>query len=89
MSDLKLFNGRVVNLRDSHGFIAAKSKAHAVRIAKFAFGWHFSITELNDYWSPCWGNPMDGVPRDESGAWLKIQGDGKRVWKCHGSDTIT
>lgn len=69
------FNGRVNPWRASnvHGYICANSKAEAVRVGKAAFG-DFSIRELNEYWSPCWGTAAEAVlgQQTEPGLWLGI-----------------
>lgn len=62
-----------------HGYIAARSKAEAIRIGKEAFA-GFTATELNEYWSECWGNAMGGIHATEPGAWISYE-YGRTVWQ--------
>lgn len=79
---MKLFNGRVSisGRNDFHGHIAAKTKKRAIELGKKAFSAGFTRAEIDNYWSPCWGNPMDGIPRDKEGVWLS-EGRSGRVWQ--------
>lgn len=57
---LKLFNGRLAGFE--HGYIAAYSRADAVRIYEEFFGGRGVLPEIRDYWSEgLWGNQMIGV----------------------------
>jgi len=64
---------------DCHGYIAAYSRADAVRMIQDYLG-RPGIgldAELKTYWSMgCWGNSMDGVT-PERGIWLSIGRNGK------------
>lgn len=91
---LKLFNGRGVD-RDTHIYVAARSRNDAARILSEAFDsvgirsesdlkfymgrWN---REIAVYFSPnCWGNAMDGIA-PERGVWVTKGATGKpeRVW---------
>jgi len=83
MKTLRYWNGRSpYHFGRDHAYIAAYSKAEAVRLAVEAFG-GFSISELNNYWSEAWGNPAMsavGLP-EEPGVYLSI---GKSFFKFVG-----
>ena len=51
------------------GYVAAYSRADAERVIEEYAGHRPTRSELRDYWSPCWGNPMDGI-EPERGLWL-------------------
>lgn len=74
---LRYWNGRSpLHLRGGHdhAYICAYSKAEAVRLAKQAFGECFSIGELNNYWSECWGTAAEqalGYP-EEPGVYIAL-----------------
>ncbi len=51
-----------------HVFVCAYSKAEAVRIFNAVGGDRISISEINNYWSDCWGDSMDGI-EPEVGVW--------------------
>lgn len=66
---LKLFNGRIYN--HEHGFIAAYSVADAVRVAAEEYPRAcITTSEINVYWSKCWGNSMIGIT-PERGLWIE------------------
>lgn len=57
---LKLFNGRLITYE--HGYIAAYSRADAVRIYEQYVGGRGTLPEIRDYWHEgSWGNTMIGV----------------------------
>lgn len=57
--------------RGESGFVAAYSRADAVRLINEALGWRaVSDSELRDYWSECWGTPMEDIT-PERGLWIK------------------
>lgn len=82
---LTLFNGRLAGFE--HGYIAAYSRADAVRIYEEFFGGRAVLPEIRDYWSEgSWGNQMIGVtPRrgmfakTKDGSLVEIIGIGKAV----------
>lgn len=53
---LKLFSGNI--RRKQHGYIAARSKAEAMRLATAA-GYHLRASELTNYWADCWSRPAE------------------------------
>lgn len=76
---LKLFNGRGWDV--GHIYIAAKTKKDAARLYCEAHKkarnatWEIdksdigrAYREISVYFSPCWGNPMDGIT-PEVGVW--------------------
>ena len=77
MKTLQIFNGRGqsyvakngVWTKTEHIYICAWSKLDAVRVMHEAGFKHFTINELNIYYSPgCWGVRMEGVT-PERGVW--------------------
>lgn len=57
---LKLWNGRLSGFR--HGYIAAYSRADAVRVYEEFFMGRGTLPEIRDFWSEGqWGNTMIGV----------------------------
>jgi hypothetical protein len=75
MKTLKLWNGRPYGVlpasqwNDAHVCIAAYSVADAQRVCIEAGMSAPSASEIKEYFSPCWGNDMDGVVR-ERGLWV-------------------
>jgi len=74
---VKVFNGRGQHYWDGkqweaveHVYIGAKSKADAVRVMREHGFKQFMISELNTYFSPCWGNSMEGVT-PARGVWVR------------------
>lgn len=64
MKTLKLYNGNINRKR--HGYIAAHSKAEAIRVA-LAGGYQLAARELSNYWSECWGTQAEralGMPTE-------------------------
>lgn len=61
MKEIRYFNGRCPFGFASRAYIAAFSKASAVRLAEKAFGGKLSIAEFNQYWDECWGNQAGAV----------------------------
>ncbi|HEX5704894.1 MAG TPA: hypothetical protein VFX97_16975 [Pyrinomonadaceae bacterium] len=58
--ELKLFNGRLLDFQ--HGYIAAYSRADAVRLYDEFIGGRGTLPEIRDYWNKgSWGNSMIGV----------------------------
>jgi hypothetical protein len=59
---------------DGRLYVAAYSKADAVRLLKEAGYATMTIGEFNTYWSKgCWGNAMEGVT-PERGVWFSPEG---------------
>jgi hypothetical protein len=53
-----------------HMWVAAYSKADAVRVLREAGYETMTLREFNIYWSKgCWGTPMDGIT-PERGVWF-------------------
>jgi hypothetical protein len=68
---LRFWNGGIYPYRGEHGYVAAYSRADAVRLINNAVGWRMvSDKELKEYWSECWGNPMEGIT-PERGFWTQ------------------
>lgn len=55
-----------------HGYVCAASRADARRVIAEYTGREPSDSELRDYWSECWGRPMDGIT-PERGLWLQFR----------------
>lgn len=82
---LKIWNGRAYAVPyprrpewpgmsfSPHIFICALSKIDAARICEDYFGFPPSYAEMRDYWSPCWGNSMEGII-PERGLWIQFEG---------------
>lgn len=76
MKKLKFFNGRGLGKwTRSHLYVAAYSQKHAVELLKQANGGvhdYCGISEIRNYWSPCWGTAMQKtVPNpDGPGVWV-------------------
>lgn len=68
---LRLWNGRWGRNNEQHIYIAAYSQKDAVNVIEELFGDRPRLTlyELQKYFSPHWGNPMDGI-KPERGAWI-------------------
>lgn len=73
---LKIWNGRGFRMIDGkarkieHVYVAATSRADAVRLINEVAGWaSVNDNELKTYYSPCWGNQMDGIT-PERGVWV-------------------
>lgn len=81
---LRLFNGRGDygrNNLDGHLFVAAASKAEAVRLLKQAGYSTITIGEFNMYWSKdAWGNNMNDIT-PEKGVWIQRKGAGGHCGK--------
>lgn len=73
---LRFFNGR------GHGkynkgtiYVAAFSMAEAARLVSKSCYPDLDrddlirVNEIKNYYSPCWGNPMDGINPTEPGVW--------------------
>lgn len=54
-----------------HAYVAARSRADARRVIAEYCGRDPGDHELKTYWSPCWGNAMDGIT-PERGLWLDM-----------------
>lgn len=55
--------------RCEHAYVCAYSRAHAVRLINQASSRNaVSDNEIKNYWSKCWGNPMNGIT-PEIGVW--------------------
>jgi hypothetical protein len=75
MKKMRYFNGTCPLMRsEGRGYICAYSKAQAVRIGKMAFGNTFSLSELNNYWSECWGYSAEEIlgKQSEPGAFWAV-----------------
>lgn len=63
---LKIWNGRGHGKFDrGHIYVAAFSKKQAAELISQACGYRVSVSEITVYYSPCWGNPMNGITADE------------------------
>ena len=95
---LKLFNGRaycamksapewegVRGNAEQHAYIAAYSREDARRVVEEYCGRKPSVSELRDYFSPCWGNAMEGIA-PERGLWLFLDGNGRGAFKAYPVD---
>jgi len=51
-----------------HAYVCANSRAHAVRLLQQAGHRFASDSELKNYWSACWGDPMKDI-KPEIGVW--------------------
>jgi hypothetical protein len=60
--------------------VCAYSRADAIRVIEAYCGRAPSVTELRDYFSPCWGNAMKGI-KPERGLWLE--------WDCYSTHSKT
>lgn len=70
--ELKLFNGRWMpyHERGYHVYIAAYSRADAVRLVNEVLGWNYMTpNEIKVYFSDTWGNPMQCIT-PERGVWI-------------------
>lgn len=69
MKYLKLWNGRW--FKDQHLYIAAYSQKDAVAVVTEIFPKaHFTLHELQVYFSSCWGNAMSEV-KPSRGVWVQ------------------
>lgn len=63
--ELKKWNGRShgSKYQSGHFYIAAYSQKQASEIAGMASGYNrpLDISEIRNYYSNCWGNPMSGI----------------------------
>ena len=71
------------------GYICAFSKAEAVRVGKQLWQ-NFTIKELNDYWSECWGDAATdilGTEQTEPAVFVILNEgfEGKHVFKYEGT----
>jgi hypothetical protein len=66
---LKVWNGRGHGLKYQNGHfnVAAYTKKQACELIGQAAGLNRAadLTEINDYYSPCWGNDMAGITPTE------------------------
>ena len=71
---LKLWNGRGIAISRKWDrasvYIAAYSREDARRVCEEATGHKPPVSELRDYFSQCWGNPMEGIT-PERGLWVQ------------------
>jgi hypothetical protein len=52
--------------------VAAHSRADALRVIEEYTGRKPSVSYFRDFWSPCWGNKMDGIT-PERGLWIEFE----------------
>lgn len=70
---LKLWNGCIYPYRGETGYVAAYSRADAVRVINEALG-HKAVSdhELKTYWHEgCWGDAMEGITPERG---LRVKG---------------
>jgi len=67
MKILKKWNGRGhYKLNSHHIYVAAYSQKQAAELVGQACGLQtVGISEIREYYSPCWGNPMNGIEPTE------------------------
>lgn len=59
---LKIWNGRGYRKYNSgHIYVAAYSQKQAVELICKACECYIGVYEIQNYYSNCWGNPMDGI----------------------------
>jgi len=60
---LRIWNGRGHGrlLGNHHFYVAAYSVREAVQIINEHAKCHITSNEINEYYSQCWGNPMNGI----------------------------
>jgi hypothetical protein len=61
-----------------HIYVCAHSKAEAIRMVNDCGTGHISISEVNNYWSSCWGTSMKDI-EPELGIWATQKGNDKPV----------
>lgn len=69
--DPRFEKGSIVKSKDVYFNVCAYSLADAVELLK-EFGYHLSVHYLRTWWSPCWGNSMDGIT-PERGVWVEFE----------------
>ena len=65
---LKKFNGKGFGRKyqnNYHFYVAAHSQAHAAELVSNVCGFTVSVRTIRDYYSNCWGTPMDGISPTE------------------------
>jgi hypothetical protein len=83
VKQLKLWNGRVYGVlpqsdwKGTHLYVAAYSAADARRLCLELGYADPGANEVKKYWSPCWGNAMEGIT-PERGIWVS-RGAGERA----------
>lgn len=80
--ELKKWNGRAYWGNEGTYYVAAYSKIEAARlIARASKAQHVSLHEINAYYSPTWGTPMDGIVPTEPCVYHQksISGKPKRI----------
>lgn len=54
-------------------YVCAKSRSHAIRLVNEAAGHEAANqSEAKNYWSACWGDPMNGIEQ-EIGVWTTCE----------------
>lgn len=62
MKQLKFWNGRAQGRRKGTFYIAAYTQKQAAELAsKAGGGYPCGVSEIRNYFSPCWGNSMNGI----------------------------
>jgi hypothetical protein len=71
---LKVWNGMVfIGRKQVPASFCAYSQKDAVALLNET-GLAYTTGEIRNYWSPCWGNSMDGIER-ERGLWIEMERD--------------
>lgn len=75
---LKMWNGRGLGrLNNYHISVAAYSQKQAAELVSEASGIRAGISEIRDYYSPCWGNSMDGITPEIPCVWIEVKHSGQ------------
>ena len=72
MKKLKFWNGRGHGKYvRGHINIAAYSQKHAAELLSKAVGGVIGVYEIQQYYSNCWVNSMEGITPDKPGVWVE------------------
>ena len=75
--ELKKWNGRGHGKYNKyHINVAAYSQKQAAELVGQVCTMHIPISEIREYYSPCWGNSMDNITASIPGVWVELRHSG-------------
>jgi len=80
---VKVWNGRGdYRELDGHLYVGARTKKEACSlVTRAGYFPKLSMNEFTTYWSPCWGNPMEGIT-PEVGVWFTSKAEERKSSKA-------